>query len=85
MVPEHRSAPSEKLPVSGEIASGKGDDVPTKAEVLEDIRDGYRFVMSDGKGQPIDEMHREIAEELAHEELAHDAEIRAFGLTDTMV
>lgn len=40
-----------------------GDAVPTKADILEDIRQGYRFVMSGGVGQPIDEMHRDILNE----------------------
>ena len=85
MVPKHRSMPPRKLPDNGPVVSASQDEVPTKAEVLEDISDGYLFVRSGGKGQPIDEMHREIAEELAREELAHDADICAFGLTDTMV
>ena len=45
------------------------DRMPTKQETLEDILDGYLFVMSGGRGQPIDEAHREIAEELASEDL----------------
>ena len=76
MATKQRSKPSQKLSVSGEVSDGAYDDVPTKAETLEDIGDGYDFVMSGGKGQPIDEMHREIAEELARENLAHDADIR---------
>lgn len=40
-------------------------DIPSKEIILEGISEGYRFVMSGGEGQPIDEMHREIAEELA--------------------
>ena len=52
----------------------QSDAVPTKADILEDIRQGYRFVMSGGVGQPIDEMHREIAEELEREELTQNAE-----------
>ena len=76
MATKQRSKPSQKLSVSGEVSDGAHDDVPTKAETLEDIGDGYYFVMSGGKGQPIDETHREIAEELARENLAHDADIR---------
>ena len=52
------------------------DAIPSKKEVLEGIRDGFVYVMSGGKGQPIDEAHREIAEELAREELAENASIR---------
>ena len=51
------------------------DEAPTKAEILNGIRDGYAFVMSGGVGQPIDDAHREIAEELAREELAENADI----------
>ena len=47
------------------------DRIPTKQETLEDIRDGYLFVMSGGRGQPVDEARREIAEELAREEPWH--------------
>ena len=52
------------------------DAIPSKKEVLEGIRDGFVYVMSGGKGQPIDDAHREIAEELAREELAENASIR---------
>lgn len=52
------------------------DAIPSKKEVLEGIRDGFVYVMSGGKGQPIDDAHREIAEELAREELADNAGIR---------
>ena len=76
MVPKHKSKPSVNLPVSGQIADRDREGVPTKAEILEDISEGYLFVMSGGKGQPIDEMHREIAEELAREELAQNADLR---------
>ena len=52
------------------------DAIPSKEEILEDIRDGYVYVMSGGVGQPIDDAHSEIAEELAREELAENADIR---------
>ena len=74
MVPKHKSKPSANLPVIGQTTDSDSDDIPTKADTLEDISEGYRFVMSEGKGQPIDEMHREIAEELAREELAKIAD-----------
>ena len=75
MVPKHKSKSSANLAGSGQIAGSDRDDVPTKSEILEDIGEGYLYVMSGGKGQPIDEMHREIAEELAREELAQNADI----------
>lgn len=76
MPPEPKSKPSAELRDSDQIADIDSDEAPTKADILEDISEGYRFVMSGGKGQPIDEMHREIAEELAREELAQNANIR---------
>ncbi len=51
------------------------DEIPTKEEILNEIRDGYVYVMSGGKGQPVDDVHREIAEELAREEHAQHADI----------
>ena len=52
------------------------DVIPSKEEILEEIRDGYVYVKSGGVGQPIDDVHREIAEELAREELAENVDIR---------
>lgn len=64
-------------PSDGEQIVDRIDDViPSKEEILEDIRDGYVYVMSGGVGQPIDDMHRDIVEELAREELADNADIR---------
>ena len=76
MIPKNRSKPSSELTGDSNVADSDAYDMPTKAEILEDISEGYRFVMSDGKGQPIDDIHREIEEELAGEELAQNANIR---------
>ncbi|MDE2857556.1 MAG: hypothetical protein OXN94_06875 [Chloroflexota bacterium] len=76
MTPELRSKSSAELHDSDQIADIDNDKTPTKADILEDISEGYRFVRSGGKGQPIDELHREIADELAREELAQNVDIR---------
>ncbi|MCY4020120.1 MAG: hypothetical protein OXG39_11995 [Chloroflexi bacterium] len=76
MPPEPKSKPSAELREINQITDIDSDEVPTKADILEDISEGYRFVKSGGKGQPIDELHREIADELAREELAQNADIR---------
>lgn len=52
------------------------DAIPSKKEILEDIREGYVYIMSGGVGQPIEDVHREIAEELALEEFAENADFR---------
>ncbi len=52
------------------------DVIPSKEEILEELRDGYVYVKSGGVGQPIDDVHREIAEALAREELAENVDIR---------
>jgi hypothetical protein len=52
------------------------EDIPSKGQTLEDIREGYRFAKAGGEGQPIDEMHREIAEELAREAVEENADMR---------
>ncbi|MDE2775779.1 MAG: hypothetical protein OXI77_07565 [Chloroflexota bacterium] len=63
-------------PSDGEQIVDSGiESIPSKEDILEDIRDGYVYVMSGGVGQPIDDVHREIAEELAREELAENADI----------
>ena len=64
MVQKHDSRPICSLSVSDQRADRLGDDIPTKAEILEDISQGYRFVIAGGRGQPIDDAHRQIAEEL---------------------
>ena len=76
MTPQPKSKTSAELRECDQIPDVDSDKVPTKAEILEDISEGYRFVKSGGKGQPIDELHREIADELAREELAQNADIR---------
>ncbi len=76
MTPKNRSKPSLALTDDARDADSGAHDIPTKEEILADISEGYRFVMSGGEGQPIDEMHREIAEELAREELEENAGIR---------
>ncbi|MCY4538291.1 MAG: hypothetical protein OXE52_08695 [Chloroflexi bacterium] len=76
MTPEPKSKTSAELQDGDQIADIDSDEAPTKADILSDISEGYRFVKSGGKGQPIDEMHREIADELACEELAQNADIR---------
>ena len=68
MIPANKSKPGVNLSDSRRTVDAKIDDIPTKEEILSGIRDGYAFVMSGGKGQPIDDVHREIAEELAREE-----------------
>ena len=76
MTPKNRSTPSGELRDDPRDADKSAFDIPTKEEILEDIGEGYRFVMSGGEGQPVDEMHREIAEELAREEVEENADIR---------
>ena len=75
MTTDPKSKPLVEQRSSDSIANSDSDEVPTKAEILEDIGEGFHFVMSGGRGQPIDEMHREIAEELTCEELTHNAGI----------
>lgn len=75
MIPTYRRKSGTELLDSLPMADAEMDEAPTKAEILNGIRDGYLFVMSGGKGQPIDDMHREIEEELAREEHAQDANI----------
>ena len=75
MTPANRSKSGLSQPGSGQTVDAEIDEVPTKEAILAGIRDGYDFVMSGGKGQPIDDMHREIAEELAREEQAQNADI----------
>ena len=76
MIPANRGKLGLDLSDGGQIMDTEIDEAPTKEEILEGIRDGFVYVMSGGKGQPIDDVHREIAEELAREELAENAEIR---------
>jgi len=76
MVPKRSLRKLESMEATQTRASRDSDSVPTKSEILEDIRDGYFYVKSGGKGPPVDEMHREIAEELAREELESNAYIR---------
>lgn len=75
MTPVNKSKTTVKLS-DGEQNLEDIDAIPSKRETLEGIRDGFVYVMSGGKGQPIDDAHREIAEELAREELAENASIR---------
>jgi len=64
-------------PSHGEqIVDTDSEAIPSKEEIMEDIRDGYVYVMSGGVGQPIDDVHCDIVEELALEELAENADIR---------
>ena len=76
MTPKQKPRPSGDLLDGARTANVDDDSIPTKAQVLDDIREGYRFVRSGGRGQPIDEVHREIAEELASEEVTLNADIR---------
>lgn len=76
MIPANRGKLHEDQSDGGHIVDTEIDEAPTKDEILEGIRDGFVYVMSGGKGQPIDDAHREIAEELAREEQAQDADIR---------
>ncbi|MDE2637773.1 MAG: hypothetical protein OXI30_15530 [Chloroflexota bacterium] len=76
MIPAKRGKLGADQTDGGQIADTEIDEAPTKEEILEGIRDGFVYVMSGGKGQPIDDAHREIAEELAREEQAQDADIR---------
>ena len=83
MIPKNRSKPSSELTGDSNVAESDAHDIPTKAEILEDISEGYRFVMSGGRGQPIDDIHREIEQELAREELAQNADLRSIAFSDT--
>lgn len=76
MAPKQKPRPSGDLLDNARTPHIDDDSIPTKAQVLDDIREGYRFVKSGGRGQPIDEVHREIVEELASEELTQNAGIR---------
>ncbi len=76
MVPERSSRKFDTLETTEPSVTRDSDGVPTKSQILEDIQEGYLYVKSGGKGQPVDEMHREIAEELAREELEKNADIR---------
>ena len=76
MVPKRTSEDLRELAAGGPGTCEDSDGTPTKSQILEDIREGYLFVKSGGKGRSIDKMHREIAEELAREELAINADIR---------
>ena len=74
MIPKQTSKPSAAFTKNSQSAPGDSDGVREKAQILEDIGEGYLFVKAGGLGQPIDDMHREIAEELAREELKPDAD-----------
>lgn len=76
MTSADKSITSVAPPDGEQIVATDIDAIPSKEEILEDIRDGYVYVMSGGVGQPIDDAHREIEEELAREELADNADIR---------
>ena len=67
MAPESKSTPTIHLNDGEQVEAIDPNEVATKEEILDSIREGYLFVMSGGKGQPIDDMHREIAEELAQD------------------
>ena len=67
MAPESKSTPTIHLNDGEQVEAIGPNEVATTAEILDGIREGYLFVMSGGKGQPIDDMHREIAEELAQD------------------
>ncbi len=73
MIPANRGKLSVDLSDSGQTLGAEIDEAPTKEEILEGICDGYVYVMSGGRGQPIDEAHQEIIVELAREELAQAA------------
>ena len=76
MTSANKSVASVDPPDGEQIVATDIDAIPSKEEILADIRDGYIYVKSGGVGQPIDDVHREIAEELAREELADNADIR---------
>lgn len=75
MIPANRRKADEDMSIGIEAVDKETEEIPTKEEILIGIRDGYAFVMSGGKGQPIEDVHREIAEELAREEHAQNADI----------
>ena len=77
MIPAKRGKLGLDLSDGGQIRDAEIDEAPTKDEILEGIRDGFIYLMSGGKGQPIDDAHREIAEELAREEQSQDADYRS--------
>lgn len=60
MAHENEAKSSAERRDGGQVAEKVGEEVPSKADILDEISEGYRFVKSGGKGQPIDEMHREI-------------------------
>ena len=76
MMPVDKSKANVNLSDSDQTVDTDIDAIPSKEEILDGIRAGYEYVMSGGKGQPIDDVHREIAEELAREELAENVDIR---------
>ena len=76
MIPANRGKLGADQSDGSQIVDSRVDKAPTKEEILEGIRDGFVYVMSGGKGQPIDDAHREIEEELAREEQGQDADIR---------
>ncbi len=79
MVPKKHSEPLPALDLLGNGVGAASDSIPSKAQILEDIRQGYHFAKAGGEGQPIDEMHREIAQELAREELEDNADTRHYS------
>lgn len=74
MIPSNRRNSGVDVLESSQTADTAMHEISTKEEILHGIRDGYAFVMSGGKGQPVDDVHREIAEEVAREEHAQNAD-----------
>ena len=72
MTPAEKSKESVDMSCREQILDVDVEVFPSKEEILNGIRDGYVDDMSGGKGQPIDDIHREIAEELARVEQAHN-------------
>lgn len=77
MIPKERDKLEVTVPESGQFACIDEDKAPTKEEIMDGIREGIIYVLSGGEGQPVDEMHRELAEELAREENSHDVALRS--------
>ena len=75
MYPANRGKSREEASIGIVAVDQETEGIPTAEEILNGIRDGYALVISGGKGRPIDGVHREIAEELAREEHAQNADI----------
>ena len=67
MNPTARDKLKGDAPDNGQFAGIDEDRMPTKEEIMDGIREDLIYILSGGKAEPIGDMHREIAEELARE------------------